>query len=112
MRMIGRILLGWVLAIFIGVLYFQPWSWAWRPRTNLGWIIVLIVIVPVMAVVGESLSHVVLNNPIAARLDARGKGTKASAQRIAYALVCFLAIIVVSFLALARLKRTGWLGAL
>src|ERR1700731_5089582 len=113
MRTILRLLGGWVLISFISLVYLQPWSWTWHPRSTLGWIVVFLLVAPLLTLLAEYLiQHVVLESPIAARLDALGPGAGASALRITYVLICVGVVGAVGILAFGWLSRTGWLGAL
>src|SRR5215472_7508551 len=111
MRKITRLLIWWVVGSLVAAGVLLLWSWPWRPQSARGWTFFLFAALPVLFLV-EYVAERILDNPFARRLDALGPGAKASVERIAYAVLCFVAVYVLVLCAFALLSKTGWLGAL
>jgi multisubunit Na+/H+ antiporter MnhB subunit len=112
MRKIMPLLGGWVILSLVAAGLLLLRSWPWRPHSALGWGLLFLAALP-LTLLGEYLGdRVILQTPLAARLDALGSGAQASALRIAYVLICVIVVGVAGIYAFALLNSTGWLGAL
>ena len=112
MRKLMPLLGGWVILSLVAAALLLLWSWPWRPHSVLGWGLLFLGALP-LTFLGEYLGErIILQSPIAARLDALGSGPQDSALRITYVLICVIVVGVAGIYAFALLNSTGWLGAL
>src|SRR5207245_405441 len=92
MRKIMPLLGGWVILSLVAAALLLLWSWPWRPHSALGWGLLFLGALP-LTFLGEYLGErIILQSPIAARLDALGSGPQASALRITYVLICLIVV--------------------
>ncbi len=112
MRKIMRFLGLWFISSLMAGAFALLWIWPWHPHSGLGWCLLVIGALPVTAIGEYLFDRIIFRSWLGARLDALGSGVSASALRIAYVLICVIAIGLVAVCAFAWLNRTGWLGAL
>ena len=112
MRKIPRLLASWLFLSIVAAAFGLLWLWPWRPRSALGWGVLFLGALP-LTLLGEYLAErLIFESPLGTRLDAFGAGTRASALRITYIVICVIVVGISGMYAFAWLSKTGWLGAL
>ena len=111
MRNAAVLLKRWIFLVLTAPIVALAYLWPWHPHTKLGWCLLLTLGLPGLLVVECFGDRALFGNPLAARLDAAGKGAGPSSLRIAYGVVAFLLIGGLGLLAVVWLKHNGWWGA-
>jgi hypothetical protein len=111
MRKVVRLLIWWVGASSVAAAALLLYAIPWHPHSPRGWTVFLLAALPVTCI-GDYIGRKIFYGALMRRLDALGSGIRASVERVAYVLLCFIGVAVLAICALAMLSNTGWLGAL